>query len=54
MLADDREENDLYINHPGLASMAYVLSSTAKPVKFAVTLSFSQPAARREMEITEL
>lgn len=49
MLADDREENDLYINHPGLASMAYVLSSTAKPVKFAVTLSFSQPAARREM-----
>ena len=49
MLADDREENDLYINHPGLASMAYVLSSTAKPVKFAVTLSFSQPAAKREM-----
>ena len=49
MLTDDREENDLYINHPGLASMAYVLSSTAKPVKFAVTLSFSQPAARREM-----
>lgn len=49
MLADDREENDLYINHPGLASMAYVLSSNAKPVKFAVTLSFSQPAARREM-----
>ena len=49
MLADDREENDLYINHPGLASMAYVLSSTAKPVKFAITLSFSQPAARREM-----
>ena len=49
MLADDREENDLYINHPGLASMAYVLSSTAKPAKFAVTLSFSQPAARREM-----
>ena len=49
MLADDREENDLYINHPGLASMAYVLSSAAKPVKFAVTLSFSQPAARREM-----
>ena len=49
MLADDREEDDLYINHPGLASMAYVLSSAAKPVKFAVTLSFSQPAARREM-----
>ena len=49
MLADDREENDLYINHPGLASMAYVLSSTSKPVKFAVTLSFSQPAARRAM-----
>ncbi len=49
MLADDREENDLYINHPGLASMVYVLSSTAKPVKFAITLSFSQPAARRPM-----
>ena len=49
MLADDREENNLHINHPGLASMAYVLSSAAKPVKFAVTLSFSQPAARREM-----
>lgn len=49
MLADDREENDLYINHPGLASVAYVLSSTSQPVKFAVTLSFSQPAARRSM-----
>ena len=49
MLADDREENDLYINHPGLASMAYVLSSPAKADKFAVMLSFSQPAARREM-----
>ena len=49
MLADDREENDVYINHPGLASIFYVISSTAKPVKFAVTLSFSQPAATREM-----
>ena len=49
MLADDREENDFYINHPGLASVVYVISSTAKPVKFAVMLSFSQPAATREM-----
>ena len=49
MLADDREENDFYINHPGLASIVYVISSTAKPVKFAVMLSFSQPAATREM-----
>ena len=43
MLADDREENDLYVNHPGLASIVYVLSSTVKPVKFAITLSFEQP-----------
>lgn len=49
MLADDREENDFYVNHPGLASIVYVLSSTAKPVKFAITLSFEQPAARRPM-----
>ena len=49
MLADEREENDLYVNHPGLASIVYVLSSTAKPVKFAITLSFEQPAARRRM-----
>jgi len=49
MLADEREENDLYVNHPGLASIVYVLSSTAKPVKFAITLSFEQPAARRPM-----
>ena len=29
MLAAE-EENDLYVNHPGLASMVYVLSSTVK------------------------
>ena len=46
MLADEREKNDLYVNHPGLASIVYVLSSTAKPVRFAITLSFEQPAAR--------
>ena len=49
MLADDREENDIYINHPGLASIVYVISSTAKPVRFAVMVSFSQPAAARAM-----
>ena len=49
MLADDREENDIYINHPGLASMVYVISSTAKPVRFAVMVTFSQPAAARAM-----
>lgn len=49
MLADDREENDIYINHPGMASLVYVMSSTAKPVKFALMLSFSQPAATRAM-----
>ena len=49
MLADDREENDIYINHPGLASIVYVISSTAKPVRFAVMVTFSQPAAARAM-----
>lgn len=49
MLADDREENDIYINHPGLASIVYVISSTARPVRFAVMVSFSQPAAARAM-----
>ena len=49
MLVDEREENNLYVNHPGLASILYVLSSTAKPVKFAITLSFEQPAANRPM-----
>ena len=46
MLIDDREENDFYVNHPGLSSLFYVISSTSKPVKFAITLSFTQPAAR--------
>ena len=49
MLVDDREENDFYINHPGLSSLVYVISSTSKPVKFAMTLSFAQPAARSAM-----
>ena len=49
MLVDDREENDFYINHPGLSSLVYVISSTSKPVKFAITLSFAQPAARSPM-----
>ena len=49
MLVDDREENDFYINHPGLSSLFYVISSTSKPVKFAITLSFSQPAASSPM-----
>ena len=56
MLVDDREENDFYINHPGLSSLFYVISSTSKvisstskPVKFAITLSFTQPAARNPM-----
>ena len=49
MLVDDREENDFYINHPGLSSLVYVISSTSKPVKFAMTISFAQPAARNPM-----
>ncbi len=49
MLVDDREENDFYINHPGLSSLVYVISSTSKPVQFAITLSFAQPAARSPM-----
>ena len=49
LLVDDREENDFYINHPGLSSLFYVISSTSKPVKFAITLSFAQPAARSPM-----
>ena len=49
MLVDDREENDFYINHPGLSSLVYVISSTSKPVKFAISLSFAQPAARNPM-----
>ena len=49
MLVDDREENDFYVNHPGLSSLVYVIASTSKPVKFAITLSFGQPAARSPM-----
>ena len=49
LLADERQKRDLYINHPGIASIRYVRSSTARPANFAVSLSFSQPAARRLM-----
>jgi len=48
-LADDRQKSDWYYNHPGLASIRYARSSTSKPVDFAVTLSFAQPAAQRSM-----
>ena len=48
-LADDREKKDWYYNHPGLASIRYARTSTSKPVNFAVTLSFFQPAAERSM-----
>ena len=48
-LADDRQKSDWYYNHPGLASIRYARSSTSKPVDFAVTLAFVQPAAQRSM-----
>jgi hypothetical protein len=48
-LADDRQKSDWYYNHPGLASIRYARSSTSKPVDFAVTLAFAQPAAQRSM-----
>ena len=48
-LADDREKNDWYYNHPGLSSIRFARASTSKPVNFAVTLSFSQPAAQRDI-----
>jgi hypothetical protein len=52
-LPDDRVKDDLYMNHPGFASVASMtrfiplVSSPAKPANFDVSLTYAQPAAER-------